>query len=87
MFSKIITYGVVFLCSFGSILSYKGLYTEDDDLLVLDNDNFNRTVYGSSNVWIIEFYSSWCGHCIHFAPKWKEFSTSMAGKVLDCYIN
>jgi thiol-disulfide isomerase/thioredoxin len=24
--------------------------------------------------WIVEFYASWCGHCVHFAPTIKEFA-------------
>ena len=39
----------------------------------------------------MEFYSSWCGHCIHFAPTFKQLAldvhgwrTVMAVGAIDC---
>eukprot|EP00096_Caligus_rogercresseyi_P011264 TRINITY_DN4381_c0_g1_i1.p1 TRINITY_DN4381_c0_g1~~TRINITY_DN4381_c0_g1_i1.p1 ORF type:complete len:583 (+),score=160.69 TRINITY_DN4381_c0_g1_i1:391-2139(+) len=53
------------------------LYEPSDPLVILSRDNFSDKVHGSPTAWIVEFYSSWCGHCIRFAPTFKEF----AGKV------
>lgn len=69
-----------FLIVYLTNLIYAGLYNGNDAVFVLDNNNFNFEVYGDENVWIVEFYSSWCGHCISFAPTWKVFSSKMAGK-------
>lgn len=33
------------------------------DVVTLTNSNFNSQVYGAKNVWLVEFYTSWCGHC------------------------
>lgn len=33
----------------------------------------------SQSSWIVEFYSSWCGHCHHFAPTWKEVASRIKG--------
>ncbi|CAC5422405.1 QSOX [Mytilus coruscus] len=57
----------------------KGLYKSSDDVVILTSDSFPPAVLGSENAWIIEFYNSWCGHCINFAPKWKEFATKTKG--------
>ena len=57
----------------------KGLYAPEDKVKILDIDNFNSTVFGSQNSWLIEFYSSWCGHCIRFAPTWKQLAKAVKG--------
>ena len=59
------------------------LYSPADDVVVLDLNNFNRTVLGSANAWLIEFYSSWCGHCIRYAPVYKQLASEVAGKSYD----
>jgi len=50
------------------------LYTANDSLLQLDFSNINSTLFGKDTVFFIEFYSSWCGHCIHFAPIWRQLA-------------
>ena len=54
-----------------------GLYTEDDKIELLNNTNFQAVVCGSEKAWLVEFYSSWCGHCINFAPAFKEFAAEV----------
>uniref|UniRef100_A0A914E5V3 Sulfhydryl oxidase n=1 Tax=Acrobeloides nanus TaxID=290746 RepID=A0A914E5V3_9BILA len=41
----------------------------------LDVSNFDSTVYNSPKAYFIEFYSSWCGHCIHYKPTYVKFAT------------
>ncbi|XP_044733959.1 sulfhydryl oxidase 2 isoform X2 [Chrysoperla carnea] len=53
---------------------FPGLYTLDDNIELLTNDNFDKKLYGKKYSWLIEFYSSWCGHCQKFAPFWKSFA-------------
>ena len=50
------------------------LYDENDKIVLLNNTNFQSTICGSSRAWMVEFYSSWCGHCIHFAPTFKSLA-------------
>ena len=57
---------------------------EDDDpgdVVVLDDENFDKMVMGSDDIWLIEFYAPWCGHCKTLAPKWKKVATKLLGKV------
>jgi len=56
------------------------LYSKNDPGIVLiDNTNFDRTILHSNTSWMVEFYSSWCGHCIRFAPIFKELGTQVEG--------
>lgn len=57
-----------------------GLYSKlKDDVIVLNLNNMRDRVYGKNIVWVIEFYNSWCGHCIEFAPTWKQFASDLKG--------
>ncbi|XP_026686519.1 sulfhydryl oxidase 1-like [Diaphorina citri] len=60
------------------ISSGQGLYQSDDKVNILKSSNFVENVVGSSTAWIVEFYNSWCGHCIQFAPVWKDFAKSIS---------
>jgi len=71
---------IVILCT--KCDTVKPLYLDDDDdVISLTASAFNRTVYGTSNAWLVEFYSSWCGHCIRFAPMYKQLSADIKGIV------
>ncbi|XP_066481980.1 sulfhydryl oxidase 1 [Tiliqua scincoides] len=56
-----------------------GLYSPSDPLVLLRADTLERSVFNSSSAWVVEFYASWCGHCIHFAPTWR----ALAGDIQD----
>ena len=59
------------------------LYNDSDDVISLKDDNFDRIVLATSNAWLIEFYNSWCGHCIRFAPVFKQLATDIIGSNFD----
>ena len=50
------------------------LYNANDTILQLDYSNINATLFGKETAFFVEFYSSWCGHCIHFAPEWRKLA-------------
>ena len=53
----------------------KPLYGKSDPgLTLLNASDFKTIVHNSPNAWMVEFYSSWCGHCIHFAPTFKQIA-------------
>lgn len=41
--------------------------------------DFKSTIMATSNAWLIEFYSSWCGHCIDFAPAFIQLANDVKG--------
>ncbi|XP_068228524.1 sulfhydryl oxidase 2-like isoform X2 [Palaemon carinicauda] len=76
------------------LFSTASLYNSTDELSILDHTNFTTSLLGSENAWIIEFYNSWCGHCIQFAPTWKLFGKDIRDwqhtikvGVIDCSVD
>lgn len=55
-----------------------GLYGTEDNVTILTATTFEETVFNSPYIWLIEFYSSWCGHCQEFAPTFKAFAKDIA---------
>jgi protein disulfide-isomerase A6 len=54
-------FSTVVLFAFGIIVSVNGFYSSNDDVVQLDPTNFDHLVMQSSELWIVEFYASWCG--------------------------
>ncbi|KAJ7964765.1 protein disulfide-isomerase like 2-2-like [Quillaja saponaria] len=54
----------------------------------LNSRNFDELVIKSKELWIVEFFAPWCGHCKKLAPEWKRAANSLKGKVklghVDC---
>ncbi|XP_061586135.1 sulfhydryl oxidase 2 [Cololabis saira] len=67
------------------------LYTEEDPLVILTRASLKPALTNSSSAWLIQFYSSWCGHCIHYSDTWKalahdvkDWQEAITVAVLDC---
>lgn len=63
----------------GPDIKKEGLYSPLDDVIILNAGNMKDRVYGKDRVWMIEFYNSWCGHCVNFAPAFKLFAKDLLG--------
>ncbi|KAF4396372.1 hypothetical protein G4B88_019172 [Cannabis sativa] len=54
----------------------------------LNSRNFDEQVLKSKDLWIVEFFAPWCGHCKRLAPEWKKAANNLKGKVklghVDC---
>lgn len=53
------------------------LYLPSDPLALLQADSVRGAVLGSRSAWAVEFFASWCGHCIAFAPTWKALANDV----------
>uniref|UniRef100_A0A8D1G7N2 Sulfhydryl oxidase n=1 Tax=Sus scrofa TaxID=9823 RepID=A0A8D1G7N2_PIG len=53
------------------------LYSSSDPLTLLQADTVRGAVLGSRSAWAVEFFASWCGHCIAFAPTWKALANDV----------
>ena len=40
-------------------------------------------LYNSDTLWVVQFYSHWCGHCQRFAPFYKELAASISGQLFS----
>ncbi|XP_019727151.1 protein disulfide-isomerase A6 [Hippocampus comes] len=71
--------GVLLCCSL--LVRVEAFYSPSDDVVILTPSNFNREVIQSDNLWLIEFYAPWCGHCQRLTPDWKKAATALKGIV------
>lgn len=74
-----------------SVYAAARLYTEDDPLEILTSSSLKPAVTNSSSAWLVQFYSSWCGHCIQYSSTWralaqdvKDWHQAVSVGVLDC---
>jgi len=61
------------------LLAANGLYDSSDDVVELTDSNFDRQVVQSDNIWVVEFFAPWCGHCKNLAPEFKKTAKALKG--------
>jgi len=59
----------------------QALYDARDDVVELTAANFQERVVNSNEVWVVEFYAPWCGHCRSLTPEYKKAATALKGMV------
>jgi len=55
--------------------------SNDKDVIVLTDSNFDELLMKSEDLWIVEFYAPWCGHCKRLEPEWNQAATELKGEV------
>lgn len=78
--SVVITLVLVALYSVPTHEDRIGLYEDSDLLEILDSTNFEDKVVKGNTSFVVEFYNSFCGHCIRFSSTWKEFGIQVYSK-------
>lgn len=51
-----------------------------DPVWVLEAATVRKVLRGSPSAWLVQFYSSACGHCVAFAPTWKALAGDVRGE-------
>ncbi|CCD61843.1 Protein disulfide-isomerase A6 homolog [Caenorhabditis elegans] len=62
-----------------AITSVCGMYSKKDDVVELTEANFQSKVINSDDIWIVEFYAPWCGHCKSLVPEYKKAASALKG--------
>lgn len=47
------------------------------DVIELTDDNFDEKVLNSDDVWMVEFFAPWCGHCKNLEPEWAAAASQV----------
>ncbi|RMX63306.1 hypothetical protein DD238_006598 [Peronospora effusa] len=55
--------------------------SEKSSVITLTDENFDDMVLESGDVWMVEFYAPWCGHCKALAPEWEQAASDLKGFV------
>lgn len=51
------------------------------EVVVLSDSDFDELVLKSEDLWIVEFYAPWCGHCQRLEPEWNDAAGKLKGEV------
>ncbi|KAF2352259.1 disulfide isomerase [Trinorchestia longiramus] len=57
------------------------LYSPSDDVITLTAANFEQKVLKADEIWVVEFFAPWCGHCKALTPEYKKLATALKGVV------
>lgn len=61
--------------------THADLYPSSGDVVNLTPANFDKLVTGGDEVWLVEFYAPWCGHCKTLVPEYKKAAAALRGAV------
>jgi protein disulfide-isomerase A6 len=53
----------------------------DKDVIILTDSNFDSVLMNSNDMWLVEFYAPWCGHCKKLEPEWNQAASDLKGKI------
>eukprot|EP00158_Paraphelidium_tribonemae_P003824 Partr_v1_DN26398_c0_g1_i1_m43241 putative NA len=70
------------------LLVSAAFYPPGGPVVELTSKNWDSTILSSPQIWIVEFYAPWCGHCQKLAPEYLKAAAHLRGyaKVgaIDC---
>lgn len=70
---------LLYLCLLRPSVVEAGLYTASDQIYLLTPENVESALVNSTAAMVVEFYASWCGHCVSFSPFYKRLAADLRG--------
>lgn len=59
------------------------LYPSRGNVVELTPSNFDKLVIQGDEVWIVEFFAPWCGHCQSLVPEYTKAANVLKVIVSD----
>lgn len=59
------------------------LFSPSSNVIDLNPQNFDQLVTKGDEVWIVEFYAPWCGHCQQLVPEYQKAANSLKVSIKD----
>ncbi|KAF2905585.1 hypothetical protein ILUMI_00591 [Ignelater luminosus] len=56
-------------------------YTGNSVIVDLTSDNFHKLVKNAKEVWLVEFFAPWCGHCKSFVNDYEKAAKALDGVI------
>ena len=69
---KVICFLLIISCSFS-------FFDSNSAVILLNQEEFNKEVVKSNDIWLILFYAPWCGHCQAFSPEYEKAAKALKG--------
>lgn len=63
------------------VVATEALYSGNEPVVQLTASDFQSKVVDSNDLWLVEFYAPWCGHCKSLAPEWTKAAKALKGIV------
>lgn len=81
LFMQLVVVVEPFGFGFGSDDTFRNLYaTNETGITSFETVELANTLKDSETPWLIEFYSSWCGHCVRYSSTYKELGVRTKGE-------
>lgn len=65
------------------VVNTYALYPSSSNVIDLTPNNFNNKVINSDEIWIVEFFAPWCGHCQHLVPEYQKAANALKVSAKD----
>ncbi len=62
-------------------------FSSSQQVIELNESNFDQTIYESTGMWMVAFVAPWCGYCKRLEPEYEKAAKSLGGVVNIAKVN